>query len=110
MTIARVMRSSGRVAIGSDAPAVGYGSGMLEEIELLSGQNIPNDQILRWATAGGAIALGLSLDTGTVEAGRLADLVLVDGNPLATIGDLHRIVAVVKSGVWFDAAAIGASP
>jgi cytosine/adenosine deaminase-related metal-dependent hydrolase len=106
-TIARVMRSSGRVAIGSDAPAVAYGKGFYDELVLLAEQKIPTDQILRWATAGGAIALGLSLDLGTIEPGRLADLVIVDGNPLAAIGDLRRIVAVVKGGVWFDVAAFG---
>jgi len=107
-TIARVMRGSGRVAIGSDAPAVPYGEGFHDELLLLAEADIPNDQILRWATAGGAIALGLSLDAGTIEPGRLADLVVVDGDPLAEIGELRRIVAVVKGGVWLDAASIRA--
>ena len=107
MTVARVMRGSGRVVIGSDAPAIAYGEGFHDELALLAEAAIPNDQILRWATAGGAIALGLSLDAGTIEPGRLADLVIVDGDPLDAIGDLRRIVAVVKSGVWRDAASIG---
>ena len=108
-TITRVMRGSGRVAIGSDAPAVAYGEGFHDELALLAEAGIPNDQILRWATAGGAIALGLSLDAGTIEPGRLADLVIVDGDPLKATGDLRRIVAVVKGGVWHDAASIGSS-
>jgi hypothetical protein len=108
-TIARVMRGSGRVAIGSDAPAVPFGEGFHDELAVLAGADIPNDQILRWATAGGAIALGLSLDAGTIEPGRLADLVVVDGDPLTEIGDLRRIVAVVKSGVWHDAASLASS-
>jgi hypothetical protein len=105
-TIARVMRSSGRVAIGSDAPAVPYGRGFHEELALLASRGIPADQILRAATAGGAIALGLSVDAGTIEPGRLADLVIVDGDPLAAIGELQQIVAVVRGGRWFDLAAI----
>ncbi len=108
-TIARVMRGSGRVAIGSDGPASTYGEGFHDELALLAEADIPNDQILRWATAGGAIALGLSLDAGTIEPGRLADLVVVDGDPLARIGDLRRIVAVVKDGVWHDSASIGST-
>ena len=108
-TIARVMRSSGRVAIGSDAPAVPYGQGFHDELVLLAEQDIPNDQILRWATAGGAIALGLSLDLGTVEPGRLADFVIVDGDPLQQIADLNRIVAVVRGGVWLDVGSLEAS-
>lgn len=109
-TIARVMRSSGRVAIGSDAPAVPYGAGFHDELSLLAAQGIPSDQILRWATAGGAIALGLSLDTGTIEPGRLADLVLVDGDPLRDVRELRRIVAVVRGGVWFDIDSLEATP
>jgi len=100
--ITRVMRSSGRVAIGSDAPAVPYGSGYHDELAALAEQGIPTDQILRWATAGGAIALGLSLETGTLEPGRLADLLVIDGDPLAKLTDLRRIVAVVRGGVWID--------
>jgi hypothetical protein len=105
-TLSRVMRSSGRVAIGSDAPAVPYGAGFHDELDLLARRSVPNDQILRWATSGGAIALGLTLDAGTIEPGRLADLVIVDGDPLAAIGDLRRIVAVVRGGVWLDVGTI----
>jgi hypothetical protein len=106
-TIERVMRSSGRVAIGSDAPAVAYGAGYHDELALLEARNIPRAQILRWATAGGAIALGLSLELGTLEAGRLADLVIVDGDPLARLDDLKRIRTVVVGGVWRDIDSLG---
>ena len=98
-TIERVMRSSGRVAIGSDAPAVPYGSGFHDELALLAARGIPNDQILRWATGGGAVALGLSLQLGTLESGKLADLVIIDGDPLDDISELRRITAVIKGGV-----------
>jgi hypothetical protein len=108
-TVERVMRSSGRVAVGSDAPAVPYGSGFHAELALLQDQGIPQAQILRWATAGGAIALGLSLETGTLEPGRLADLVLVDGDPLRNLNELRRIRAVVLGGVWHDRAALEAT-
>lgn len=106
MTIERVMRSTGRVAIGTDAPAVPYGAGFHEELALLAAQGIPNAQILRWATAGGAISLGLSLQLGTLEPGRLADLLVIDGDPLADIAELQRIEAVVERGVWMDRAAL----
>jgi hypothetical protein len=104
--IERVMRSSGRVAIGSDAPTVPYGKGFHRELELLAEQGIPTDQILRWATGGGAIALGLSAQLGTIEPGRLADLVIVDGDPLEDISELNRVKAVVRGGVWIAADAL----
>jgi hypothetical protein len=104
--IERVMRSSGRVAIGSDAPTVPYGTGFHRELGLLAEQGIPTDQILRWATGGGAIALGLSAQLGTIEPGRLADLVIVDGDPLEDIAELGRVEAVVRGGVWIAAASL----
>lgn len=100
-TIDGLIRSTGRVAIGSDAPAVAYGVGFHRELELLAEHDVPNDQILRWATAGGALALGLSLQTGTLEAGKLADFVVIDGDPLQDIRELRQIEAVVRGGIWY---------
>jgi Tol biopolymer transport system component len=101
-TIARLVRAGGRVAIGSDAPAVPYGLGVHYELELLAAAGLPNDQVLRLATAGGALALGLETQLGTLEEGKIADFVVVDGDPLARLADLRRITAVVRGGVWLD--------
>lgn len=101
-TLARLMRSSGRIAIASEAPAVPYGSGFHEELAALADAHLPTAQILRWATAGGAMALGLDQQLGTLEAGKLADFVVIDGDPLARIGDARRIEAVVRGGVWLE--------
>lgn len=109
-TLERVMRSSGRIAIASNAPDVPYGTGYHTELGLLAGRGIPKDQILRWASSGGALALGLSLQLGTLEPGRLADLLIVAGDPLTNIADLQRIEAVVRGGMLFDPAALGSIP
>lgn len=101
-TIARLVRGGGRVGVGSDAPAVPYGLGVHLELALLARAGIPNDQILRMATAAGALALGAERDIGTLEEGKLADFVVLDGDPLAHIADTLRIVAVAKGGVWLD--------
>ncbi len=101
-TIARLVRGGGRVGVGSDAPAVPYGLGVHLELALLARAGIPNDQILRIATAAGALALGAERDIGTLEEGKLADFVVVDGDPLTHIADTLRIAAVVKGGVWYD--------
>jgi hypothetical protein len=98
----RLMRASGLIAIGSDAPAVAYGTGFHDELALLAAQGVPEDQLLRFATASGAVALGLSLDLGTLERGRLADMVAIDGDPLNRIGELKRIEAVVIGGVLHE--------
>jgi hypothetical protein len=100
-TIARLVRAGGRVAVGSDAPAVPYGLGFHLELALLARAGIANDQILRMATVEGALALGLEQQIGTLEEGKLADFVVLDGDPLAHISDTLRVVAVAKGGTWY---------
>jgi Tol biopolymer transport system component len=99
-TVARIVRGSGQVTITSDAPAVPYGYGVHAELALLAAAGIPNDQVLRIASAGGAIALGLGRELGTLETGKLADFVVVQGDPLARIADSATIIATVRGGVW----------
>ena len=109
-TIARLVRAGGRVGVGSDAPAVPYGLGVHLELALLARAGIANDQVLRMATAGGALALGLERELGTLEEGKIADFVVVDGDPLAHIADTLRIVAVAKGGVLRERAALVTPP
>ena len=49
----------------------------------------------------------LEQDSGTVEEGKRADLVLVEGNPLTEIRDLRRVVSVVKEGRMYDSKRLG---
>jgi Tol biopolymer transport system component len=100
--VARLVRAGGRVAAGSEAPAVPYGLGVHIELALLADAGMPIDQVLRIGTAQNAMALGLADQLGTLEPGKLADFVVVDGNPLENLGDAARITAVVKGGVWID--------
>ena len=109
-TIARLVRAGGRVGVGSDAPAVPYGLGLHLELALLAHAGIANDQVLRMATAGGAFALGLERELGTLEEGKLADFVVIDGDPLAHIEDTLKIIAVVKGGVRQERSALTAAP
>jgi hypothetical protein len=109
-TVARLIRSGGRVAAGSDAPAVPYGLGLHAELALLVGAGVAPDQALRAATAEGALALGLERQLGTLEAGKLADFVVLSGNPLSRIEDTLSITAVVKGGLWLDRERLIAGP
>jgi imidazolonepropionase-like amidohydrolase len=59
-------------------------------------------EVLRSATVGGARALGLPDQVGEVEAGRLADLVILDADPLADIGNLAKVYRTIKGGVAYD--------
>jgi imidazolonepropionase-like amidohydrolase len=59
-------------------------------------------EVLRSATVNGARALGLEGKAGKVEAGMLADLVILDADPLADIGNLTNVYRTIKAGVVFD--------
>ena len=109
-TVAALVRSGARVTAGSDAPRVPYGLGLHAELSLMTEAGLPNDQVLRLATGEGALALGMERDLGTIEAGKLADLVIVDGNPLVTMRDTLEIVAVVVDGVWYGRDGLLAPP
>jgi len=101
-TVAKLIRGGGKAAVGTDAPAVPYGTGVHFELAMLAEAGIPNDQVLRLATAEGALALGLERQIGTLEEGKLADFVVIDGDPLVRIGDAAKVTAVVKGGIWLD--------
>src|SRR5690606_3692304 len=102
--LVRLIRAGGLVAVGSDAPSVPYGLGVHLEMALLGDAAPPPDQVLRMATAGHALAPGRDRQLGTLEAGKLADLIVVEGNPLADIGDALDVIAVVKGGIFVDRA------
>lgn len=97
--VAAVVAGGGRVIAGTDSPINPYGVALLSELEhYVRGGLTPADAI-RTATAVPAEAMGLGADLGTIEAGKLADLVVVDGNPLAAITDLRRTRVVIVGGV-----------
>ena len=109
-TVARLVRSGARITPGTDSPFIPYGLGLHVELQVLATSGLSNDQVLRLATAEAALALGTDADLGTVEAGRLADLVVLDGDPLADIRDTLRIKAVVADGRWLDRDSLLAAP
>ncbi len=53
--------------------------------------------------------MNLDRDAGTIEVGKRADLILVDGNPLVNIGDLRRVTQVVANGKLYDAGKLWSS-
>lgn len=112
----------GRVTVGSDSGYIykTYGFGTIEELELLREAGFHPLEVIRAATLSGAEALGAADRIGSIEPGKLADLVIVGENPLANLkvlygtghirlgadGEPARVGGVrytVKDGIVYDA-------
>lgn len=93
------------LVLGDDYGAAGFPHGLYgEELAFyVDVMGIPPLDVLRWATVNGARLMGRQDDLGSVEPGKLADLVVVDGDPSVDIGvlsDPARVVAVMKGGTF----------
>lgn len=98
--VSRLHQEGVRLVAGSDAPfgRIPPGASYQRELELLAAAGIPPRQVLRIATANGAVALGTLHETGTIEPGKRADLVLLDADPLADIRNTREVVWVMMRG------------
>ncbi len=105
---ARVARAGGNVSLGAHGQLQGLG--VHWELWAMAGEGggparkaMTPMEALRAATVAAADKLGFSPDLGTVEAGKLADLVVLDADPLADIHNTERIRWVVKNGEVYEA-------
>jgi imidazolonepropionase-like amidohydrolase len=87
------------MATGTDTGEVGVTADMVwREIALLVDHGLPAMAALKAATSSAATLLGVDGDTGTIEVGKVADVVLVDGDPLTDPATLGRPVGVWQAG------------
>lgn len=108
-----ILRANTRTAIdagllvvtGSDTGNSGAGllNGLTAQVELqlLVESGLSPLQVLQLATINAARMVGREHDLGSVEPGKLADLVILDADPLASIGNVYQIHRVVKDGVVY---------
>jgi imidazolonepropionase-like amidohydrolase len=108
----RVWDAGITVAVGSDAGNIGtlHGPGYFREIEMLSAAGLSAREILLAATVNGARLMGLSGSIGALEAGRVADIVVLDEDPLEDASNLARVHRVVRGGVVFDPVTLVPAP
>ncbi len=78
------------------------GVSLHREMELLVSSGIPPLEVLSIATRNGAIALGIENETGTVEAGKRADLVILDADPTTSISNTRQIKCIYLAGKQYD--------
>ena len=98
--VAAMQRAGVHILTGTDAPLRNSppGFGLHEELTLLARGGMSPLEVLRSATFEPARYFGVLDSLGTIAAGKLADLVLLDANPLEDIGNTRRISAVVANG------------
>jgi imidazolonepropionase-like amidohydrolase len=99
----RLHEAGGLVVVGTDQS---LGAAVHREMELLVEGGISPLDALTMATRNGAVFLGRERDLGTIEEGKIADLVLLDANPADNIDNAKKIHAVIKAGVVVDRSAL----
>lgn len=100
----RFIRAGAKFSMGTDTPA--FLNFIQEdpnagEIRAMVELGMSPLQAIEASTRIGAEALGLEKDLGTIEAGKLADVIVLAGNPLADIGAFERVYGVIKGGVRY---------
>jgi hypothetical protein len=108
--VGEIRRAEVEILAGTDTPNPYCfpGFSLHDELALLVKSGLTPMEALMVATRNAAKFLGLLDSLGTIEQGKIADLVLLDANPLAEITNTQKINAVVTGGKLFDRAALQA--
>jgi len=99
--VLRFQEAGGMLLAGTDGlPVPGFG--LQEEMGLLAEAGVPPMVVLQSATRNAAAAWHWLDRIGTLEAGRAADLLILEGDPLEEMDNLKRIWRVMKGGIIYD--------
>ncbi|MGD8329837.1 MAG: amidohydrolase family protein [Acidobacteriota bacterium] len=88
------------ICFGGDVGVYSHGNNVLE-LELMAEYGMPTPEVLHAATAGNAAYFGIDNRVGAVQAGLLADLIAVSGDPSDQISALRNVTLVMKDGVLY---------
>ncbi|WP_416381006.1 amidohydrolase family protein [Hymenobacter sp. GOD-10R] len=99
-TFGKAYKAGVKIAFGTDAGVYRHGVNALE-FQYMTEAGMPNLEALRAATLNAADLLGETTNLGTLEAGKLADVVAVDGDPLQDIKTMQHVTFVMKQGVVY---------
>jgi imidazolonepropionase-like amidohydrolase len=76
------------------------------ELELYVQAGLSTGDALQISSLGAARLMKRDKTSGSIDVGKDADMILIDGDPLAHIEDVRKVVRVFRSGTWYDAAAL----
>jgi len=85
------------------------GFALHRELELYSKAGVPNKEVLQRATLTSARVAGLEKELGSIEVGKKANLVLIEGDPVKNISDIRKVTTTIKNGNMYDSKALYAS-
>jgi imidazolonepropionase-like amidohydrolase len=96
----RLAAAGALIAAGTDAGNIGtlHGPSIYRELRLMADAGMSPSQVLSAATLGGARVMGREMELGTLAAGKLADLLVLDGDPAADLSVLESPREVIKAG------------
>jgi imidazolonepropionase-like amidohydrolase len=106
------VKAGGLLAAGVDPTGIGGalpGYGDQRNFELLIEAGFTPVEAVRIMTLNGATVLGIADRLGTIAPGKVADLVVIKGNPIATPAEIRNVTLVFKDGVGYDSAKLLAS-
>lgn len=101
-TVRRVVRGGGVVIAGTDSPIFPYGLAFHTELELFAQSGLTPFEVLQTATSRAAEALGETSNLGSIEVGKLADIVIVTADPLADVRNARMVRTVIKNGAVYS--------
>ena len=103
-TFTKAYKSGVKIAFGTDAGVFAHGRNWKEFVYMVEG-GMPPIETIRAATLNAAELLGVTDILGTIEKGKLADIVAVDGDPVKDINMMEKVHFVMKDGIIYKNAA-----
>jgi Tol biopolymer transport system component/imidazolonepropionase-like amidohydrolase len=96
--VRKVVKGGGVVIAGTDSPIFPYALAYHTELEIFQSSGLTPFEVLQTATTRAADALGEGANLGSIEAGKLADLVIVTDDPLVDVKNARKVRTVIKNG------------